>query len=1471
MDNVDRFRPVGRSYYKTNFVDILEKITPEFYQTDDIEVSGLETNPISQVINTHIKVANNISNILSISSVAGTQTKNLNNISGISQYFIKQNELTKITPYTFESKILLPLGYSFSNFESSSVFNTYLSSNLLPKIRLATGTQSHALEANKNTLSSLTLNANASSIHNYLVDNLGWFYFLNTSARGGLSYSPSSYVLESLNSLYLGNTLETVDGIKGLTEYLWRNNSVCSFGEFLPSNYISGTSDANLETSVGIAPTYTSGTQKLDYLKTLIDIVYSPLYIDKTDYTVKTAFNDFLDTGYYLTDTKSKGPYRKLLNILGFNFADISDQVENIGLIYDIQNVRDEHLQYLADLIGFRLRGNSPTKWRQQLAIAVDLYKRSGTLKAIQIAINALITDSILDVSGKVQELWESYLPQLIWYALYTESPLFKNLNTWTRGIALKGGIYEYSNNSIEDNIKIVVDSILLEMYKRFPDEFIFNGERFNPPRFYTVDKDGNELALYTIVGEPNMKPFHIYQAEGREFIGYRVLAKTLGQGNKFDAATAYGPLGYGVYMAGLDPVDPNDNPTYLKFVGDLNFLFNYRNKNNYPMPPFEEIKFYRDSSVTAEMVDFLVERLKCFKVREAFAEEVGTFLLENAVYGNTDLRSLNEWLMFFDSAQTPSNFNDVLSNVTEYDNDILSLWNGKSSHLFVNFQDSDFDFTNATMEGDGRNALYESARISKEFAPAHAIMRVNLAASATDDYLMSSTKYHYLELDSDDTRVSYTSASLLAGFQFSGVSISFAAGGGDAGAGSDGGRGGLNTFKRSSVNSITDSYLSSTASITSLGNVARRNIRRRNLKYVLPKESYYDRTGFNGPISFDPSTLERSMPSSIGELTLGYIPSAGRFHPIVDAINPSGVWNSCETLQSSRQFSGIYTSATFPYRGLSSLGSNAKNTDEGVSSSRYHDRGQVPQIYVTMNQLLEEKARSYAKKLIEADPSSFNPDAYWKNNVESLANQLITNGFSINSFSDYENFAFGNGIHKLYKDFCTYFNRHTLGLNLLEQTGGNIFAQVFGQGLFNCDFTVDGSAASNYISTSLPAASSINTQTVWNISNNGTYIASSNNDCVVPIIGSFTQGSSFCAEFRNPHILSGIEFCDASGSPVSNQFSIFRLDPSTAVKGYENYLVNNCVIKCKSLGGFPRLRFDLSAYGDRRNYFIKDHEFELRVNALVGDERSPEYGGGELGVWIHTKPVSGVFWSWTPQGSWTAYTESQLNDLLVKDVLCHRYSFNIEKPSDPDDSLICLNSFEQTIEGTNDLSLTNIKSKYLKTFSIKFDTRNFTTNNNYEYLQVLPISDENYIKVNQVHKDSTNYIVEVFFIPNRDNRKYLLIDSVELQDLTLRENAGIGTGFGIDTSGIPLKQFVQEDKVYLNKTQLRDILKFFNGLIGQDSGDYYTTLATRNAIISSGTMEVSGGSRLSYRVHPEWGPNSKGAANNYTRVEFDN
>ena len=355
----NKFNPNPRKYYKTNYVDVVELITPDVYQNEDLKLSGTEVNPLSRIINTHITAAANISDVLSISAVENSQTSSLNNISGISQYFVKQNQLTRITPVLLEEKLLLPLGTTFANYTTSSEFNDYLSGTLLPLIIPATGSQKGGPHHNISTLSALTNSVAPSSVHNYLVDALGWFYFLNTSALGGLSYSPSSYVLSSFNTLYTGNTLETVEGVKGFTEYIWKNYETCStFANLglIPPEFVSGTADQITEVSAGQLPIYTSGTQRLENLKTLLDVIYSPHYMDEQDYTVKDAFQNYMDASISLSDLVSKGPYRKFLTMLGFKFADISNEADNLGLIYDIENAKDENLQYIADLIGWRLR-----------------------------------------------------------------------------------------------------------------------------------------------------------------------------------------------------------------------------------------------------------------------------------------------------------------------------------------------------------------------------------------------------------------------------------------------------------------------------------------------------------------------------------------------------------------------------------------------------------------------------------------------------------------------------------------------------------------------------------------------------------------------------------------------------------------------------------------------------------------------------------------------------------------------------------------------------------------------------------------------------------------------------------------------------------------------------------------------------------------------------------------------------------
>ena len=141
------------------------------------------------------------------------------------------------------------------------------------------------------------------------------------------------------------------------------------------------------------------------------------------------------------------------------------------------------------------------------------------------------------------------------------------------------------------------------------------------------------------------------------------------------------------------------------------------------------------------------------------------------------------------------------------------------------------------------------------------------------------------------------------------------------------------------------------------------------------------------------------------------------------------------------------------------------------------------------------------------------------------------------------------------------------------------------------------------------------------------------------------------------------------------------------------------------------------------------------------------------------------------------------------------------------------------------------------------------------EYLQVIPVPEEVYKRDDGVHTSATNYYVEVFLMPTIDRNRYLLIDNIELHDETQRDNAGIGTGYGIETKGTPLRPFVKEDKLELERDGVQNVLKFFTGLMGSGVGMYATTYASRDKDITSPIMEHRGGSRINYRLHPYWMP----------------
>jgi hypothetical protein len=191
-----------------------------------------------------------------------------------------------------------------------------------------------------------------------------------------------------------------------------------------------------------------------------------------------------------------------------------------------------------------------------------------------------------------------------------------------------------------------------------------------------------------------------------------------------------------------------------------------------------------------------------------------------------------------------------------------------------------------------------------------------------------------------------------------------------------------------------------------------------------------------------------------------------------------------------------------------------------------------------------------------------------------------------------------------------------------------------------------------------------------------------------------------------------------------------------------------------------------------------------------------------------------------------------------------------------------------------NNAKISNLLDSYFDDVVVEFDTRNFTINNNYEYLDIIPLENEFYKIQTDVHRSkNTNYIIEIFLIPDNINNstKYLLIDNISLTDVTLSGWAGTPLGYGTRTNGTPLRSFVNEDVSFLNKEELLAVLKFYNGLAGQEVGIYNSDIASRDATITATKLEQGGGSRLNYRINPEW-VSSKGTNNQvYTNVEIEN
>jgi len=1293
----------NRNYHKYNYFDAFKYIVPGYMYEDDIDHTPKGDDLVDVIINSNINLANNFSSVIYVSAIDDTASENLDNVSGIAPFFVKQNKITDITTQEFEDNILYPLGKSFSDYETVESFSSYVDEDLLPAIKLN----------NPSGFSS----TDTSNSHNYLINNLSWLYFLNTS---GSTYDPSSYVSDVIvNKLYKGEDISTADGIKGLMEYVWKDGLT----QYYPSAYFASGSRSDL-----------SGTQQLDNLKTWIDIIYSPLFSDNSDFRVRDKFDTFLDSSITTTRKIEDGPFARFLKALSFLAYDIDDLSEQLTTIYDLEDCPDEYLPLLAKLIGWDLFGTDPMRWRLQLRNAVQIYKAVGTKKSIQFAVNTIFPKDRFPIQSSIVELWESYVPYLIFYALATESKYFEDFTTWTPALALSMNVKGYSASSMEDNLRRATDRIIYETYQQFSGSFNI----------------------------PNIEDGFEYRGEIHE------------------------------------------------------------------LPPFEEYPYYVNVELNKKMIDFIADRLVCFGVRDKFAVDVSGYMTEYGLDSNDEPRD-GSWLLFTSGYNEPSNFDEMITQSNSKKVDYLSMWSGKSSHFKLAVNASAYDFTRqGLITPDTGNAVEIAAQMTRKFAPAHSIPLISLQISDTDGVLPADDPY-YLPLimfNFVESEVAANDNYFMSGLNINSYKRDVNTGG--------------TILTRDDTKTNVATRLSGA---TYLGNIPRRSVRRRSYQNVMPFNGYYDRTGFNMPVPFEND-------DSLSGLPLGYIPTKGTYVPVSSHVNLPDVWDQCEDLGSKNSYNNYAVSDTMPARGKAFY-----------LSSVFNDRGKLPEVYAAMHRIMERDhlAQYYHDhgptniereiKRIEGttltlelllqlldlrDQLNLLPEWTWIGGANSYKNSNVSGYTFPQTADDYYNFEFGRDLQKLHRIYVEDYQQHQLSPKHITLDGPNIVSHAFGPLLYNHDFDLlfENNLISSIITSSLNSVKELKAG-ISPFTTASSYVASGPNDMYLEQ-----------TELVFSSLVKGVELIHTSANdfddPDDSSLSVFKISRDKKKPEDDPYMYNRTFIMIKgNRKNLPRVRMDISKwdvgseYPLNTNFLLPDCEYEINLNALIGDKTGRKLGGRSVGIWIHTKPEDSKMWSYTPDGKWVQHTA-----LPTRSDTIQKYSHIFNYPSVTKN---LTNNFQclDVVAGEVPLPVT----KYAKDDFLNFNVR-FNTNN----LKLIEPVDYK-VNIGDLHRTNQEYVVELFLVPSpRNIDSFLVFDEVVMQNLTLKR---MTERYVAGTRTYPLVWFKAQNykdaevRTELSKQDLVDIFLYYNQLTRND--------ASRDESLTSAIMGTNGGSRLTYRYKLDW------------------
>jgi len=1022
----------GQEHFKANYIEVIKRIVPEYYEQTEYNLFGSEEDLQYRVLGSILHLASHVSSLIGAPTTYNLQSSAFSGNESFVPYCVPFNNLTNVTPATYENYVLRPLGKTFGSFRNKEEFSNFLLTSALPHTEF-----NNVSEFFGSSFSSIVDPAvtTMSGVANTLIDQLGWVYFLNTpgSIVDSNSVPVSSFLYSSLlDNTYYGKRIKTSDGVRNLFKWMYTNAKGSGTGWSQIRDIYLPVPFNNLSSTYTPLPGkagnyYASGGQLVSALDTLVSV-----WVNEDDPN-SLYFRDVVNAsllGFNVNRMENAGPMGKMLKALAYGFYDVQTSIRDVQYLLDIEQCPDEFLQYLGRYLGWTFFSTDPDKWRDQLKQAIYLYKAKGTKQALTNAVNMVIPSSVYNpvapVSG-LQELWESYIPNLIYYTLKTETDLGKDnakylefRSAWKQALAASGipiTVRNYDPHDKDINVRFAVDAVLELL------NYHYN---------------------YMKIGGIPYKDTGFWQAQE---------SRGVAPGYKYRDA-------------------------YLT------------------IPPWEESRFYQNCEAGPQTERFVrsvssilartYEEAGCGVVASA-ANTVAKYIASGVSIKNVDGITEPGWgvnnafKFMTSSLQLPFNYKQVIRNGDLESMSVFDYWNSKSSVVNSKFHLSAFDFssndyTNLARTRIGRKGIPAIVDIFRQFAPFHVLNKIYVGSGIEDFYYSTRTDgkgipgtdepgvawsgimdvevVNTIQSDMDQLHSSYTLSAFpgawAAGGSFSGVGVFpsiwnpqngrflpsaclHAQSPNDAG-------NQTSYFWSGGGGSAVDGR--TTSGYKQL--LARRTAgRRKDLKYKFTGWAQ-NRQGLNQPIATDWFSMSGGALQPVlkrrGLNLPGFVPKGFNFSS-QSFVNTSGSLSSVYSYYntSATPFFEFHASSFFPARNVPFMEPNAS------SFNQLRDVFGSP-ILRAMTTIFIKRGRK---------------DSRWY--------RFTDQGF--------ENFKFGTGVQQLYHDYNNIFRRQ-LQCAILPATqvaddpaagGFNILAHVFGPLLFNHNFSIKGTIQNNLGSKAYP------------------------------------------------------------------------------------------------------------------------------------------------------------------------------------------------------------------------------------------------------------------------------------------------------------------------------------------------------------------------------------------------------------------